>query len=212
MKKLIFVITAALWLSACIEQPFDFSQEAERLGEMSVSEIKAEFRRLGELPGAPGPMAVGSAEVKAGLIALQNIDGLSKAQQDLAHALAWAGKDFYRDETLPCNTTHENSTFWLENRFVGAFKYIEKLEGGGVGTVYYDADSWIDDGYPVIAVDYSEITPSMGFMRNEMRISDQDNGVAGTVTYLGMMWVKMGAAKVPFAYFIPDQVETYSCI
>lgn len=209
--KRIGIFLVVIHLTACIEPEFGFSTEAVRLGELSRQEITAEFERLGQLAGAPGDIPVGSAEVKAGLISLQNIDELPKAQQDLAHALVWAGKDFYRDESAVCDTRHENSTFWLENRFVGAFKYIEKLEGGGAGLVFYDDYSWINDGMPVIAVDYSVITPSMGFMRNEMRISDTDNG-DGTSTYLGMMWIKLGAASIPIAYFIPDQVETYTCI
>lgn len=198
-------------ISGCLNEEFQFSAEAQRLGSLSMGEISQEFERLGRLPGAPGPMPVGPAEVKAGMIALQNIDGLSATQQELAHALVWAGKDFYRNEDILCDTSWENSTFWLENRFLGPLKLVENLEGGGAGRVYLDYHSWNNDGLPVIAVDYSVTTPSMGFMRNEMRLSDKDNGVAGTRTYLGMMWIKAGAASIPFAYFIPDQVDVFEC-
>ena len=211
MKKFIALFFPVFLLGGCIAPEFQFSPEAVRLGNMSMKEISQEFRRLGQTTENPGPIPVGHAEVKAGLIALQDIAGLSKEQQELAHALVWSGKNFYRDESRPCDTSYDNSTFWLVNRFNGVFSYIENLEGGGAGRVYIDSESWIGDGQPVIAVDYGVMTPLMGFMRNEMRVSDKDNGVPGTRTYLGMMWLEINGQKIPFAYFIPDQVATYIC-
>ena len=67
------------------------------------------------------------------------------------------------------------------------------------------------DGQPAIAVDYSETTPAMGFMHNEMRIANWDKENPNNSTYLGFMWVKVGMAKIRFAYFIPDKVEPYIC-
>jgi hypothetical protein len=205
------LLACGLLLTACIEPPYSFSENAMHLGAMNKTQLMAEFRRLGESPLAPGPIPYGSAQVKAGLMGLQNIAMLGEFQQDIAHALVWAGKDFSRNAGVQgCDSSHEHSVYRLTNRFVGAFKFVEKLEGGGTGLVYYDSESW-GDGNPVIAVDYASITPTMGFMRNEMRVFGADPKDPAKLTYLGIMWANVLGLKVPIAFFIPDGAIADDC-
>lgn len=210
MIKLLAVAALAL-LAGCLPAPFNFSDEANRLGTLSMQGIIDEYRRLGSVPGAPGPMPISRGELKAGLMPWQDNPKLSTAQQELSHAYALSAKVFTLDESRPCDTTRDNSTFGVYNDFEVALRNVENQPGGGVGKVYYLDESWIGDGQPAITLDYSRTTPSMGFLHNEIRASDHDNGVVGTATYLGIMWLQIGREKIPFAYFIPDQVHTLDC-
>lgn len=202
------ILTFALSMLAACEQP-EFSSEAERLAAMSGDEMMEEFVRLGNLPGAPGPIPVGDAEGISGLFMFSNIRWISQRQQDIAYALVWSGKVFHIDETVPCSS-EKGGSFWLENKLETVFKALYLAEGDGNGILFHSNDAWNGDGNGIIQVDYADTTPALSFVHDEMRLAnwDQETDLA---TYLGIMWVKIGSVKYAFAYFIPDGITPHPC-
>lgn len=206
--KMLSALPLVAVLSACGGN-VKWSETALALGEMTDDELMAEFIRLGSLEGAPGPIPVGRSEGKAGLFVWAGPGpGWSKTQQNIAYDVIWAGKVFNIDTNVECNP-EQGGSFWLDNRVKGLFKWIENIPGGGRANVYYSNDAWIGDGNPTIVIDY-EPTPALAFIHDEIRLANWASELNQS-TYLGIMWVEIATARIPFAYFIPDLVEPYPC-
>lgn len=175
-----------------------------KLANMPTMAQVIEFGRLGALMKTdPGPMPSGASVCKAGLFITAAL-GLNRIQQWFIKTFVWEGKVFRENDAKPISDqNNRDGHFWLTNN-LKLLALWATIKDGTTAWVYRNDASWCKDGNPTIFIDYSPSWIFKYWIHDEIRFAGYNPN--GTACYLGIMWCFIGPIRVPFAYFIVDQV------
>lgn len=213
MKKMKILVTMLMVIAFAVSvnaQP-NVGDIAKTLGKMTSTQMMKEFKRLGEqMEIDPGPMpGDGQSECIAGPF-IGNDFYLGAIWQWFIYNFIWGGKTFHEDSTKPCSDQYDKrGHYWLTNKLKTIALILAIVPNGTKAWVYRSMNSWNNDGLPTIYIDYGPSLTLSWWVHDEIRFAGTNPN--DTVCYLGVMWMFLGPIRIPFAYFIPDQVNPSYC-